>query len=59
VRPDDPGAIAKALAELLGDLSLARRLGSAARDRALLYTSRRTADETLAFWRQIRNLPPA
>jgi glycosyltransferase involved in cell wall biosynthesis len=59
VPPADPAAIATALAELLSDLELSRRLGRAARDRALSFTPRRAADETLAFWRQIRDLPPA
>ncbi|HEY4884944.1 MAG TPA: glycosyltransferase family 4 protein [Myxococcales bacterium] len=59
VPPGDPGAIATALAELLSDLELSRRLGRAARDRALSFTPRRAADETLAFWRRIRDLPPA
>jgi len=59
VPPADPAAIATALAELLSDLQSSRRLGRAARDRALSFTSRRAADETLAFWRRIRDLPPA
>jgi glycosyltransferase involved in cell wall biosynthesis len=59
VPPADPGAIATALAELLSDLESSRRLGRAARERALSFTPRRAADETLAFWRQIRDLPPA
>jgi len=59
VPPGDPSAIATALGELLSDLESSRRLGKAARDRALSFTPRRAADETLAFWRQIRDLPPA
>jgi len=59
VPPEEPAAIAMALAELLSDLESSRRLGRAARDRALSFTPRRAADETLAFWRQIRDLPPA
>jgi len=59
VPPADPAAISTALAELLSDLESSRRLGRAARDRALSFTPRRAADETLAFWRRIRDLPPA
>ena len=59
VPPGESAAIATALAELLSDLESSRRLGRAARDRALSFTPRRAADETLAFWRQIRDLPPA
>ena len=55
----DPSAIAAALLELLGDIGRARRLGRAARERALEFTPRRAADETLAFWRRLRDLPPA
>ena len=59
VPPGESVAIATALAELLSDLESSRRLGRAARDRALSFTPRRAANETLAFWRQIRDLPPA
>jgi len=59
VSPADPSAIAAALLELLGDVGRARRLGRAARDRALEFTPRRAADETLSFWRRLRDLPPA
>ena len=59
VSPADPSAIAAALLELLGDIGRARRLGRAARERALEFTPRRAADETLAFWRRLRDLPPA
>jgi glycosyltransferase involved in cell wall biosynthesis len=52
-------AIAGALDELLGDPSRARRLGEAARERALSFTPRRAAEETLAFWRRLRDLAPA
>jgi glycosyltransferase involved in cell wall biosynthesis len=55
----DPLAIAAALGALLGDLQRARRLGAAARERALSFTPRRAADATLAFWRQLRDLKPA
>jgi len=57
VPPGDPGAIAAALQALLGDLQRARRLGAAARERALSFTPRRAADATLAFWRRLRDLP--
>jgi glycosyltransferase involved in cell wall biosynthesis len=57
VSPGGPSAIAAALRELLGDVALARRLGRAARERALEFTPRRAADETLAFWRRLRDLP--
>ena len=53
----DAGAIAAALQGLLGDLQRARRLGAAARERASSFTPRRAADATLAFWRQLRDLP--
>ena len=59
VRPADPASIAAALAALLGDLAHARRLGQAARERALGFTPRRAADETLSFWRRLRTLPRA
>ena len=59
VSPADPSAIAAALLDLLGDIGRARRLGRAARERALEFTPRRAADETLAFWRRLRDLPPA
>ena len=52
-------SIANALGRLLGDLSHARRLGQAARERALSFTPRRAADETLSFWRRVRDLPAA
>lgn len=59
VPADDPAAIAAALAGLLGDPSRARQLGRAARARAEEFTPRRAAEETLAFWRRLRELPPA
>jgi L-malate glycosyltransferase len=59
VPADQPAQIATALVELLGDLSRMRRLGSAARERALSFTPRKAADETLAFWRRLRDLPAA
>jgi glycosyltransferase involved in cell wall biosynthesis len=58
VPPADPAAIATVLKSLLGDLQAARRLGAAARDRALSFTPRRAADATLAFWRRLRDLAP-
>ena len=53
----DPLRIAGALAELLGDLVAARRMGAAARARAEEVTPSRAAEETLAFWRRLRDLP--
>ena len=58
VPAQDAAALAGALRELLGDLSRARSLGTAARERALSFTPRKAADATLAFWRQLRELPP-
>ncbi len=59
VAAGDVGAISRALSELFGDRALARRLGGAARERALGFTPRRAAEETLSFWRRIRELPRA
>ena len=59
VDPADAEAIAAALAELLGDASKARRMGLAARDRACGFTPARAAEETLSFWRRLRDLPRA
>lgn len=59
VAAGDVGAISRALSELFGDRALARRLGGAARERALQFTPRRAAEETLSFWRRIRELPRA
>ena len=53
----DPARIAAALAELLGDVRIARRMGAAARARAEELTPARAAEETLAFWRRLRELP--
>ena len=58
VDPDDVEAIGRALVELLGHLTESRELGAAARERALQFTPRRAAEETLAFWRRLRDLPP-
>ena len=58
VDPDDVEAIGRALVELLGHLAESRELGAAARERALQFTPRRAAEETLAFWRRLRDLPP-
>jgi glycosyltransferase involved in cell wall biosynthesis len=58
VDPDDAGAVGSALAELLGHLTKSRDVGAAGRERALQFTPRRAADETLAFWRRLRDLPP-
>jgi glycosyltransferase involved in cell wall biosynthesis len=57
VGPADPAQIAAALADLLGDLRAARRMGSAARLRAEEFTPARAADETLSFWRRLREQP--
>jgi len=57
VRAGDPASIAGALSGLLADRSRARQLGQAARERALAFTPRRAADETLSFWRRLRDLP--
>ena len=57
VPPDDEDAIARALSGLLGHLTKSRALGAAARERALRFTPRRAAEETLAFWRRLRDLP--
>jgi glycosyltransferase involved in cell wall biosynthesis len=59
VAAGDVGAISRALSELFVDRALARRLGGAARERALGFTPRRAAEETLSFWRRIRELPRA
>ena len=53
----DIAAISRALSELLGDPGRARTLGGAARERALRFTPRRAAEETLSFWRRLRDLP--
>ena len=53
----DPARIAAALAEMLGDMRSARKVGEAARQRAGQFTPARVADETLAFWRRLRTLP--
>ena len=55
----DPARIAAALAELLGDLRSARKMGAGARARAEEFTPARAAEETLAFWRRLRDLPRA
>lgn len=59
VGPEDAGALASALAQVLGDPPRSRELGRAARERALEFTPKRAADETLSFWRRLRDLPPA
>ena len=55
---DDVVPFGRALVELLGHLTESRELGAAARERALQFTPRRAAEETLAFWRRLRDLPP-
>ncbi|TMA25510.1 MAG: glycosyltransferase family 4 protein [Deltaproteobacteria bacterium] len=59
VGADNVPAIGNALAELLGDLRRAQQMGRVGRERALEFTPRRAAEETLAFWRRVRELPPA
>ena len=60
VDPGDPEAVAEGMRKLLarpaaaGGAPLA--LGESARARALELTPRRAADETLAFWRRLRDL---
>jgi L-malate glycosyltransferase len=53
----DAVRIANALSELLGDLRVTRRMGTAARARAEAFTPARVAEETLAFWRRLREMP--
>jgi glycosyltransferase involved in cell wall biosynthesis len=57
VDPTDATQIASALAELLGDLATARRMGAAARARAEEFTPARSAEATLSFWCRLRELP--
>jgi glycosyltransferase involved in cell wall biosynthesis len=52
VDPTDGGAIAEALATVLGDASLAERLGEAGRARAADYSWSRTADGLVATYRE-------
>jgi len=49
--PADAGDVGEALAAVLGDASLASRLGSAGRERAAGYTWAATANETVAAYR--------
>jgi glycosyltransferase involved in cell wall biosynthesis len=56
---EDRATLASALAQLLGDLSAARRMGLAARERAQEFPPSRAAEETLSFWRRLRDLPRA
>jgi len=58
VPPGDEGAIASALASLLGDRGRARRYGESARRRAEQMTPARAAEATLAFWKKLRALQP-
>ena len=54
VEPKDPGAIAAAVMQLLGDSSLRRRLGAAARVRVLeKFNLRDTAARNTAFYAQL------
>jgi glycosyltransferase involved in cell wall biosynthesis len=59
VDANDPASIAAALAALLGDMERARRLGAAARGRALEHTAERSGAALLGFYRSLRVLPPA
>lgn len=58
VDPGDPERLAAALSELLRDRALRSSLGAAARARALTFTPERAHAATLAFWRELRALPP-
>lgn len=54
VPPDDPGALASAIARLLDDAALRARLGRAGRERVLeRYTWRATAEGTVACYRSL------
>jgi glycosyltransferase involved in cell wall biosynthesis len=53
VDPLDAGAIADALAQVLDDPALAARLGEAGRERAATFTWARTAELTLAAYREL------
>ncbi|MBS2025101.1 MAG: glycosyltransferase family 4 protein, partial [Deltaproteobacteria bacterium] len=53
-----PSAIAAALRELLGDPALRKSLGAAARTRAASFTTERSCEATLAFYRELAALPP-
>jgi glycosyltransferase involved in cell wall biosynthesis len=53
VDPRSPAGIAAALDRLLGGLSLARRLGAAARARAEQFTLERYCEVILSFWRSL------
>jgi glycosyltransferase involved in cell wall biosynthesis len=54
VAPDDPGALAQAIAGLLDDPARAARLGAAGRERVLhRYTWRVTAEQTAARYRSL------
>ncbi|HWE24855.1 MAG TPA: glycosyltransferase family 4 protein [Myxococcales bacterium] len=57
VDPENAGAIAAALIDLLGDPATVRRMAIAARARAETFTPARAADETISFWRRLRDLP--
>ncbi len=58
VDPEKPEAIAAALRELLLSEPLRRELGALAREYAGQHPHERPAEETLAFWRELRGLPP-
>jgi glycosyltransferase involved in cell wall biosynthesis len=59
VDPRDPLEIAAARGQLLSDQGRARRLGEAARARAGELTPDRFAGAALAFYRALREMPPA
>jgi glycosyltransferase involved in cell wall biosynthesis len=53
VDPRDPAAIAKAISRLLADETLARSLGEAGRERARTFSWARTAERTLAAYKEV------
>jgi phosphatidylinositol alpha-mannosyltransferase len=59
VRPDDPGALAEAVASLLADEPRRQRLGSAARDRARRYSWTDIARRLLSIYERVTGREPA
>jgi phosphatidyl-myo-inositol alpha-mannosyltransferase len=59
VRPDDPGALAEAVAGLLADESRRERLGSAARERARRYSWTDIARRLLSIYERVTGREPA